>query len=618
MVLWVPLLLSQIIFGFEISSLCLSSSLSTLPLAAAAIPTGITTSTIIYRWCSAVIGHNIFHLILHIVGLIIIITQLYPLTPKPTRPDLPNSIVMAIFAVICTIFVYSVYLPEGYTQLTTTLPQLQPEIALISSFTHGCNSGLIPLFSLHHPNQIRERIKSNWVTALHPSMLRAGFASLRTSLCITSICFLFSYAILMYFICREFKLPVHVAFFVPFLTPLLASYSAFDLRSAGANKEDLDFVSVTKTTETNFFHPLLHFLIGLRPTALALSVSSVVLLVFTKALRSKDALTILALQFMAFLVGYAALVQSESSSGICIFTTVALICYRSIGLLKIGNFFAAFAVALALFPNPPILWIWEISTPNFWQPYRAVGRIFPYPNFWFDRFGFFVFLALLLPWFVLSWREWKLFIPVVATFLISGSLQLHDKQGYAFATFYTGFLPMATVLYVVTLFRIARKMKFDEEWRGFLDAFLLALTLANCASGVVGFAAQFRSRTILFDEDDEQLIEWVLKNTAKRSVFLTPLEKFSAFPSLTGRIAFTSLPELTEAFGIDYLARKKERDGFCLFPEDIHIFKDVEYFVKTAPQSGKDECKVVNLPEADWVVAFHNTKYTVYQQRKRR
>ena len=175
MVLWCILVGAQLIFGFQISRFCVGSLFTIVALLGLSIPAGIGLSSLCYFALCWLFGHNVFHVVIHIVVLIAISIFLHRHNQKYTLRELIVSdfAMMVLFFIASRQIVYSSYFPNSHPMSLpeTSVPYLYEEFAIKSSFNYGQNSGHFFPWNLKHPAKSGEAVVTKWLTAFHSSML---------------------------------------------------------------------------------------------------------------------------------------------------------------------------------------------------------------------------------------------------------------------------------------------------------------------------------------------------------------------------------------------------------------------------------------------------------------
>ena len=618
MVVWCVLLGSQLFFGFQLSRFCFGLVFSSVAILGLSVPTGIGLSSIAYFCTCWLVGHNNMHLLIHI-GILIALSILLLMYNKDR--SLGQFVVGDLFA-LCFLFVASYVIvsrsyPRSKTMslLRTTIPYLYEEFAIKASFVYGANSGRFSPLSIKHPAQNGQKVRTRWLTAFHSSMLEMGFASERMSVVAPSLLYFVAFMALMYSIGLEFKIPRYLSCLCPFLVMFVAGYAFYDIRKSPDGSHQLDYVSRTRSKKTVLLHPMLHFFIGMRSTPFASAISAAVFLFALKTAKSSNLITEKPCVLLGALVGVVLPVLNPLAFvAISLFVWLSfLIQWRNCRMISVA-FGISYAIGAFFHMRNLFQFVKSWKFDVYWHDYITTGYYFPFITFWFDCYGIFPFIVLTCSWFVVTGYERKVLIPLVLTFFILCQFQMHRTIGYSLIAFTFGFLPMASVLFVLVCYKLAKYHMFPEEIKGALTAFVLVLFGVTCVSGASGFIVQLSQVYEVWDSDDMSLGAWVRANTPSNAVFLTSFLKMPPETTFAGRTSYIAPKSIRDIVEFNSTDEWSEVEWFCMFTDNDEYLKSVSYFVKS--KSDSDECRFVILNEETWKEVYDNSKVTVFQRVK--
>lgn len=617
MVLWLVLLGAQLLFGFQLSKFCFSYAFPFLVVVAMAVPTGIGISSISYFATCWIFGHNNLHILIHIALLIALSILLFRRNQDRSlgKFSVGDAFVFTFFFVASCGFSRAAYPTKPRSLLRTTIPYLYEEFAIKSSFTYGANSGHFSPFRLVHPAQNGKTVVTRWFTAFHSSMLEMSFASERSSIAIPSLLFLLAFMLVTYSLAAEVKLPRIWSCTCPFVVMFAAGYAFCDIRKGPDGNHQLDYVSRTRTAKTIFLHPTLHFFIALRSTPFALTICASVFLFILKLGRSINLMTDKACVLLGVLVGtLLPALNSISFVSISVFVWISFLLHWRNGKMAIAAFGVSYLIGSAL--HAPTLvrfaktWTWSV----FWQGYVKSGHYFPFLFFWFDCYGGFFLVALAISWLFVNKNEMKALLALILTFFVLSQFQMHKTLGCSVIAVMFGVLPLASVFFVLPLYRLSKIANFPEEVRGALTAFAILVMAVTCASGAAGFGVQLREVYEYWDEDDIALGKWVRANTTKDDVFLTSFQKMPPETTFAGRTSFIAPKHFQDIVEFNSSDEQSELEWFCTFTDNDEYLTRVTYFVKDKGDS--DECRYVILNEDSWKEVYENKKVSVFHRVK--
>ena len=162
--IWLVSLISQLLFGFELSFFAFSSKFEFFTIFCIGIPVGFSISALAFYLISFFFRFNSLCLLIH-TGILCFIGYTFEffrwrkkqlLFPK--KPEIPNIFYFILSIILAIFIVPPMYLPKSkdpkdnfsYAHQSFTGDIIE-EIGLMNSFYHGCNSGFMNLFKIRHP-----------------------------------------------------------------------------------------------------------------------------------------------------------------------------------------------------------------------------------------------------------------------------------------------------------------------------------------------------------------------------------------------------------------------------------------------------------------------------------
>jgi hypothetical protein len=609
MALWIATLFSQVLAGLQLSLYFLDTNMSLLFVAALGAPAGIGLSTLIFHFCSSVLGQNVVHLSVHTVCLLVFGLWMFRKNFRSARHRLKtiprvHVISAAVFTVACFYFPYKIYFAYPRALAMSIESQLTEELSLQASFFLGVNSGFVNPLCIHHPSFVGHCAVSRWLMAFHTAMLRTGFASLRWALVVPSFILADAFCVSAFFLALEFRLPDYLAGAAPFVCLLVSGHGYLRFldnrkRLARAN----DYVSQFGPGKVTRFHPVLHLLFSFRGSLLALPLVTAIIFVLYWSVKSRHGSNKSMLSFMGFLAGVILPpAQHQAFVGLVVFFVVFLcIQWMSRGLTRELR---GFALALIV---GTVIHIPRFIDRAFFRTLVDLRSIDDGGVFltWWHNCGLMVFVLFVLSWFKMNADEYNLWIPWWITFALFNVLKLQADIAYNIFLFFIVCYPLGTICFLATLYRFILAPA-ELEAKG-VAAGVSSIVVVSCTlSGAMGIWRQIGNCRPAWGVSEEQVVNWILKKTSTDAVFMAPLAPFNPFAVLTGRTMFMEHPEVMAHVGFDHTAREHEWSKFLQTNQSETISKTVNYIVKTPETPGIDKGR--------WKEVFSNRDFSIYQK----
>jgi hypothetical protein len=611
MVLWIATLAGQLWFGFELCLHFLDPTISIIFVAAFSIPTGIGLSSLLFYFCSVFLGQNFVHLCIHTAALCIISLFLFRLRFQSHRVRSmvvpPIELIPVVVYFLISVFIcWKVYFPAPRSLPFVIESQIAEELSLSSSFYCGVNSGLINPFHIHHPNYAGRYAVSRWVTAFHCSMMRIGFASLKFAFLFPSALLATSFLTTVYCLALRFQLPIILAGLCPFMAVLPSGFGFIrfltnELRTSRLN----DYVSQSGARRIRRFHPVFHVLLSFRSTLLAAPIVTGILYILYWSVKFKHNTNKFMLPAAGFLAGFLLpVVQHQSFIGFLVFFGVFVF-----GRALANDFskeLRGFALLMGIgfcAHLPKYLDIGFLST-------LFCGRGPFDGNFignWWNDCGLFVVVLVTLSWFHLTPLEFNLWVPVFATIFLFTVFKLQLEMLYNVFVFFAVVYPVGAIVFVATLYRMILGQK-DSETKGVLTAIALLVTLSCSLSASMGVTRQIGNSRLAWGHAEEKLAEWIVANTPKGAVFMSPLAQINAISCLAGRQMYYESPDLMSHVGIDSTVKEQYYHTFTNTNVSAEFTRAVDYVVRANEE--------VTMPESQWKEVYFTRDFAIYQKIK--
>ena len=458
-------------------------------------------------------------------------------------------------------------------------------------------------------------------------MLQIGFASLRMSLFFPTSLLLISYGTIMYFFAIQFNLPSYFAFFVPIISLSLSGFGFlrflyFNKRTSRTN----DYVSQTGYGKCPRFHPLFHLYYGFRHTTLTLPIVTGIIYILFCSVKYKYSFASesLSLEYIGFVFGFIMpSVQYQTFVGFLVFYFIfmAIQITRPKNLLKMKGFLIFLLIGFS-FHIPRYLYIFTNCEDCVFFGYEVQWKLLVHHEFipilslWWHNCGFFIFIFLFFSLFQLNSVEYYIYIPSVFCFFFFNFIKLQNLVQYNIFVFMSLNYTTGSIIFLSTLYRFAKSPK-DAETRGVISAISLIITLSCTISALMGVKRQIPNIRQVWTVNDEYLVNWILKNTKKKAVFISPLISFNPVSALAGRSSYIENSDVLGNSGFDFneresIYRKFMKNLDASYEEADDDLKDildsVDYIVLI--EKG-------NLNQEVWKEVYNSRTFVVYENQKK-
>ncbi|KAK8878113.1 hypothetical protein M9Y10_004877 [Tritrichomonas musculus] len=630
--IWILTLFSQIWLGIELFLPLLYQELSLYSIVSAGCLLGISISTFIFFFSSYFFGFNLIHLIVHTICLDIFNFYLnqrrrktYDYTFKENFLTFFSPIVVSL---VSFIFIFPLFLSTYGSFLASIMPSIHEEFSLRASFLYGVNKHRNHLFLIEHPDYSGQFIVSRWLTSYHMSMLNIGFGGFRTVLIFTTTIYVISYFLFLISICIDFRLHFFACPFVIALPVFISGFGFFDFLKncekynlCDSKETNIDYISYFgKGFDHNLYlNPILHIVIGNIPMLFSLSLSSLSLLLIYRSICCRTSCSLLKVN--GFIVG-GILPSVMHQSFFAMFVISTLNCLFQLWRQKRNYikqckcFFSTFFISfiflnLVRYTNFNYLKNCFIFDRQYSQNIER-GDSFPFFKYWYDAFGFYLFIIFGLSWFVFSIIEKQFTFILFVTFIIFNYWQTQTSKVENLFTFYSFLFTFGCAIYMATAQRICFYWSI-AEFRGIFTGIFSVVTLLCCISGIIGIGQQILIWDTPWDEDRIRLSNWILKNTNEKSIFLSKRGFLDPVVSLCGRSQFITNDYLAMKENIDIKKRKDELFHFIGDSNSENLLENVDYIVVW-----KDDLLLsrIQFNNSNWRLVYREDDVRVYNHIK--
>jgi hypothetical protein len=608
--IWFLVLFVQIISGFQILFFILRHHIDLFLQISIAIPLGFGLSSLTFFRFATFLGMNFLHLLIHLLCLSFLSlflawkSRFLAHLSRFLHPD-RTTLIFGFVSLILTVWIVPPqYFRDGVSVNAAFGNSLAEELSLMKSFYWGVTSGFVHAFKIRHPFCQHCTARSRWQTAFHSAMLRVGFASLGVSFGAPSALLFFSLCFTFCHFAKIFlgRVWLAVASLLAFLFAGGFGFVRWFWRGPRLDKT-IDFVRDLGGAQTEWSHPILHYMFAYRPSLMSLAVMAGV--VFCVSVPVKRSRTKAVNCVVGALLGLLPSVQYQAFIGGVIFVVVnGCLNYDVLGREEIWRFGAPFLVTVALqavhfFPTKTSFGL--ASLAKTWDDLSGRGVFFAPLMFWASALGIFAVVSLVGAWFFIDRRLLKVYLPAIVVFIVGNCVKF---QGLSLFVFYPGWMIVGAVVFVATLVRFAQ-FPSTEQGKGVAAAWATVAFVCAVASAMIGFV-RLRGRTAeLWSDDFERIGAWIAQNLPIKSIFIGVDREFNPVSTIAGRRA-AALPDmiLTEV-GMHSLANEKKDAYRLLTKTNPDILPKVRYLLLdgTKQMHGKN-----------WTLRHQEGSYRVFER----
>lgn len=642
--IWLASLFSQLLFGFELSFFAFSSKFDFFTIFCIGIPIGFSLSSLVFYLLSFFFRFNSLCLLVHTgaLGFIGYTLEFFrwrkkqQLFQKKTEKSYVFYFILSI--ALALFIVPPMYFPKSKDPKDKFLYAHQSfsgdiieEIGLMNSFYHGCNSGFMNLFKIRHPVCHKCHARSKWLTALHSAMFLVGYSSYRQALVVPSIFMFLSICYLMLhlsslFLRNNVFLSVATLFLFLFLGGL--GFTRW-LQSSSRNNPDVDFVFQLGPVQTEWSHPLFHYIFALRPSQLSLSLILSMLIIITEI----NPLGPIDMAALGIIVGILPAIQHQ----VFISAIIFLIAYwvitlpflrgkrqnrqniQNIGtyILKYyGTFLLSFGI-ISFFPLihylPRANRYQMIFRNDFWDSLTEQGRFFAPIQVWFDALGFFPLFTLFLCWFTI-YRNKKLlhiYIPSLFIFIIANHYRFQPYIRQNIVVFYPFWIISASIVFIYTVSKFS-KMPKSEEAQGVLIGLFGFLYLCSIWSSVLGYY-RLRNRKIqAWNDEMMTMANWISENTPIKAVFISSTTDFDIVSVLAGKVSCIHNQRLAWIEGFNPIQKEEQISSLLHGSNSQLLLPKVKYVLRYNNDNNR---RFDQLKEENWTKIYSTENFILYQRK---
>lgn len=642
--IWLVSLISQLLFGFELSFFAFSSKFEFFTIFCIGIPIGFSISALAFYLISFFFRFNSLCLLIH-TGVLCFIGYTFEffrwrkkqkLFPK--IPEKSNIFYFVLSIVLALIIVPPMYLPKSndpkdsyvYAHQSFTGDIIE-EISLMNSFYHGCNSGFMNLFKIRHPVCYKCHARSKWLTALHSAMLLVGYSSYRQALVAPSIFMFQSICYLMlhlssFYLRKNIFLSVSSLFLFLFLGGLGFTYW---LKSSSRRNPEVDFVFQLGSKQTEWSHPLFHYIFALRPSQLSLSLILSMLVILTEI----NPLGPFEMAALGIIIGVLPAIQHQVFICSVIFLAVHWVITlpflqskRQIRQTRqnlgayILKYYGTFLISFGIFSFFPLIHYLPranrygmVFRDDFWDGLTQEGKFFAPFQVWFDALGFFPLITLFLCWFVIynNKKILHIYIPSLFIFILANYYRFQPYIRQNIIVFYPFWAISSCIVFMYTVSKLS-KMPKSEEVQGVLIGLFGFLYLCCIWSAALGYYRLRNRKTQAWDDEMMKVANWISQNTPTKAAFISSLTDFDIVAVLAGKVSCIHNPKVAWIDGFQPVQKEEDISLILEGSTSPKLLPKVKYVLsyKNERRRHFEQSKTGN-----WTKIYSTDNYILYQRK---
>ena len=617
--IWFFCLGSQIIFGIEAVKLILGAKIDFYTLISIGIVFGIGFSSFSFFLCSAFLGFNKFHILIHIALLSVfsytlITTELIKKKFKITKPKSNQIIFLLVSLFFSLLFAPHIYNPSERAFHTAFKSDISDEITLMNSFYQGANSGIVNIFKIRHPYCYKCVARTNWLTALHSAMMKVCGLSTNKALSYPSFLFIFAFSYIIqqltYEIVRNTMFSVLSIYLVYFLGgPGFIHYADKDIRQYGP----LDFVFSWGSITTQWSHPIYHYMFAFRPSQYALCLAASIIYIMRLSIKRGEMFLVgcflgllLPTQFPAFIAGclycfsYFALnstLNNKTEKNLLIPMIAFAISFGCIIAIPLFHFI----------PRESNDYL--IRNAQFFDDEINAGASFPFLKTWFKCIGISLIIAP-IGFFIMKKENRNMLISSLIVFIIGNYVSFSHYNRMNIHYFYPFLIPNMCISMVFVFNYFYKKVK-EEETQGIILGLSFVFSILMSISALYGFIKLYKNTDAYWSKEDEEVAEWIANNTPKKAVFIAAFNEMSVVSLLAGKVLYYHMPRLVWLNNFQLGNKQQEMEALLNNPASNDLIPKVEYCV----HSEKNNDHFI-IPEGagKWSIVYHNNSYVIYKR----
>lgn len=517
---------------------------------------------------------------------------------------------------------------------------------LASSFTVGVNSNNSDIFRIRHPICHKCYARSMWFTAYHASIMMTGGASFQISFLIPSIFLVFDAISLGWHFSTLFLstrnimlgfLPIFLLFnagglgFIQLTNKSVREQKHIHYSNQYPHIDDL--VTTAGSFYSEWGHPIYDYFLKQRSSPLIISI--VYACFITIWLHPKN----LQMIYMGILIAFFPALHQSAHFGFLAFFVIFVSCIyiapsyfmstiqqrkengkiiRECYVVDRINVIVSLKIGLITYIIFVIVPLFLLRTRNVDNPYITINNQwkrekdkmnrFPFTSIWFRNLGFFVFIIIGFGWFFCTRRQMIYFISSLGTFIIFNVIQTETNSKSEMNSLYPFFMTIACNVFIQIFRRAYKKAIKSIEFSGIVKGFFSFLFIITIASSVIGYFRTFRKYSLVWTKDDENVANYLIKNTNPLHYIFTNEKVYNPVMILAGRRALVGNYHSMIFLSMKHYYYRSEQMSLLNNASD-NIKSRTRYWLNNEISDPK-----LIQNNQSWVICYHQYPYIIYNR----
>jgi hypothetical protein len=247
-------------------------------------------------------------------------------------------------------------------------------------------------------------------------------------------------------------------------------------------------------------------------------------------------------------------------------------------LLAFGVFFVMTAILPLIHYLPQNNRVPMVIPSRFWQPLVDRGVFFPKVTVWWDALGAFAVITLIVAWFGMDWKMFRLYGPSIVVFVLANRFQFQGYSRMNVLAFYPYWVSVGSIVFFSFFKKVGERLK-SEELKGAVIGITIALMVGSVGSGILGFRKLRTAKAMIWSPNVESLAQWIAGNTPKKAVFISSGNEFDVVAQLAGKVLYVQSERIAWLAGFDVDGRAGEIAKFIELGGPEEMCRKVTYVV---------------------------------------
>lgn len=586
--------ISSIFIGYQITLFFTRFRLNSFELIGASFPVGVTLSSLFSLIFNPFLKCSQLHFYVITLMSFILAIIFFLLNRRLHHQFKLPKVATLLWILVCSsgfiYVIYQSYIAEKGKMLLSGKNDLFLEISYISSFIHGINNDKGFITQIYLPCVSGNIGKSEYLPTIYLALLSINGLSIEYSIFIVTVLLFISIEILQFsFTLRLCNSEYAAALSIPVV--FLSGGFGFlhFLNSHDRHNPSVDYIFMLSNNKYNSWgHPLLHCILTSRCVQLTMALSILSFILFE--CRSDV--------FAIFLMFSVLIIRPQT--GFALFLCSILFKFKLTRIVVYAILTVIVYVLLPIFGVNP-----KMETAIYWNDmYR--NTLFPFISFPLSVLGVLFVTSLL------SFFEFKSeLISALFTFYVLSFVRLQLNIRFNFFALLSTVVPVFIAISFAFISRIAQRIK-NAEVQGSLFAFMFFGMIFMCLSSIAGIYAKFDQKFVTWDNDDQEIANWIIQNTTITDVFCgSVLDGWNPAIVLAGRQLYFGTIHWMQSV---YFELGDKESNYNYFEKEAVPIRGVDYYIY--PNNGRWAKKVTQLIGSMYLPVHQNEKYIILKSAK--